>query len=89
MSEYQAPLRDMQFVLNELGYLDRVRALPDCAHLDADLVDAILGEAGKFAHGVLSPLNVSGDRQGARWEDGEVTTSKGWREAYQRFVDGG
>ncbi|MBH3431211.1 acyl-CoA dehydrogenase [Pseudomonas alkylphenolica] len=89
MSEYHAPLRDMQFVLNELGHFDQVRTLPGCTHLDADLVDAILGEAGKFAHGVLSPLNVPGDREGARWCDGEVTTSPGWREAYQRFIDGG
>lgn len=89
MSEYNAPLRDMQFVLNELGYLDQVRELPGCAQLDADLVEAILGEAGKFSHGVLSPLNVPGDREGARWRDGEVATAKGWREAYQRFTDGG
>ncbi|MEG0858155.1 MAG: acyl-CoA dehydrogenase [Pseudomonas sp.] len=89
MSEYHAPLRDMQFVLNELGYFDQVRTLPGCTHLDADLVDAILGEAGKFAQGVLSPLNVAGDREGARWCDGEVATSTGWREAYQRFIDGG
>ncbi|WP_342622500.1 acyl-CoA dehydrogenase C-terminal domain-containing protein [Pseudomonas alkylphenolica] len=89
MSEYHAPLRDMQFVLNELGYLDQVRELPGCNLLDAELVEAILGEAGKFAHGVLSPLNTQGDREGARWCDGEVSTVKGWREAYQRFIDGG
>ena len=89
MSEYHAPLRDMQFVLNELGYLDQVRELPGCNQLDAELVEAILGEAGKFAHGVLSPLNTQGDREGARWCDGEVSTVKGWREAYQRFIDGG
>ncbi|KJK16803.1 acyl-CoA dehydrogenase [Pseudomonas sp. 2(2015)] len=89
MSEYHAPLRDMQFVLNELGYLEQVLGLPGCSHLDVELVDAILSEAGKFAHGVLAPLNVSGDRQGARWLDGEVRTASGWREAYQRFTEGG
>jgi alkylation response protein AidB-like acyl-CoA dehydrogenase len=89
MNEYSAPLRDMQFVLNELGHRHEVSHLPGCDGLSADLADAILNEAGKFAHGVLSPLNVSGDREGARWLDGEVTTAKGWREAYQQFVEGG
>ncbi|MCY1495873.1 3-methylmercaptopropionyl-CoA dehydrogenase [compost metagenome] len=89
MSEYTAPLRDMQFVLNELGHLDRVATLPGCEELGADLVEAILGEAGKFASGVLSPLNVSGDQQGARWNDGEVSTPAGWRKAYEQFVEGG
>lgn len=55
MNEYSAPLRDMQFVLNELGYLGQVNELPGCEELGADLVDAILVEAGKFAQGVLSP----------------------------------
>src|SRR5689334_147608 len=89
MNEYSAPLRDMQFVLNELGHLDEVSRLPGCDGLSADLADAILNEAGKLAQGVLSPLNVSGDREGARWLDGEVTTAKGWREAYQQFIEGG
>ncbi|TDF84181.1 acyl-CoA dehydrogenase C-terminal domain-containing protein [Pseudomonas sp. H9] len=89
MSEYSAPLRDMQFVLNELGYLNQVTKLPGCEDLGADLVDAILSEAGKFAQGVLSPLNVIGDRQGARWHDGEVTTTPGWQAAYEQFVEGG
>ncbi|WP_394561127.1 acyl-CoA dehydrogenase [Aquipseudomonas alcaligenes] len=89
MSEYRAPLRDMQFVLNELGYLDQVSGLPGCEDLGADLVDAILTEAGRFAEGVLSPLNIRGDRQGARWKDGQVTTADGWRDAYSQFVEGG
>ena len=89
MSEYSAPLRDMQFVLDELGYLDQVNELPGCEDLGADLVDAILGEAGKFAEGVLSPLNLLGDREGARWNDGDVTTAKGWQAAYGQFVEGG
>ncbi|WP_166366892.1 acyl-CoA dehydrogenase [Pseudomonas akapageensis] len=89
MSEYTAPLRDMQFVLNELGLLDQVSQLPGCEDVSADLADAILAEAGKFAQGVLSPLNVSGDREGARWVDGEVHTAKGWHKAYQQFVEGG
>ncbi|UVJ46291.1 acyl-CoA dehydrogenase [Pseudomonas sp. LS1212] len=89
MSQYTAPLRDMQFILNELGHLDQVSQLPGCEDITGDLADAILAEAGKFAQGVLSPLNVSGDREGARWVDGQVHTATGWHKAYQQFVEGG
>jgi len=89
MSDYGAPLRDMQFVLRELAPLEQVAQMPGCEEATQDLADAILEEAGKFASGVLSPLNVVGDREGARWQDGEVATATGWRDAYGRFVAGG
>src|SRR5512133_1077403 len=89
MRDYAAPLRDMQFVLRELAPLDDVARLPGCGDVNLELAEAILKEAGKFAAGVLSPLNVVGDREGARVKDGEVTTATGWRDAYRQFVDGG
>ena len=89
MSEYAAPLTDMQFVLQELAGLDSVASLPGHEEVSAELAGAILEEAGKFAAGVLSPLNTVGDRQGARWKDGEVSTTPGWSEAYRQFVEGG
>ena len=66
MSSYNAPVRDMQFVLKELAGLDEVAALPGCEEASEDLVDAILEEAGKFASGVLAPLNWTGDQEGAK-----------------------
>jgi hypothetical protein len=60
MSEYFAPIRDMQFVLKELAGLDEVAQLPGCEEATPDLVDAVLEEAAKFAEEVLSPLNWSG-----------------------------
>src|SRR5258706_16193627 len=89
MSEYVIPLRDMQFLLRELAPLEQVAALPGCEEVTLDLAEAILEEAGKFAGGVLSPINASGDREGARWKDGEVVTAGGWKQAYRQFVDGG
>ena len=65
MAQYTPPIRDMQFVLHEL--LDAVPTLkhiPAYAELDADIVNHILEEAGKFAAGVLQPLNLPGDREG-------------------------
>ena len=89
MSSYNAPVRDMQFVLKELAGLDEVAALPGCEEASEDLVDAILEEAGKFASGVLAPLNWTGDQEGAKWQDGAVSTAPGWKDAYQQFIEAG
>ena len=85
MAEYTARLRDMKFVIKELAGLDAVSSLPGCEEVTHDLVDAVLEEAGKFAAGVLSPLNSIGDRSGCRLEDGVVTTPPGFKDAYRRF----
>ncbi len=89
MSTYAAPLKDMQFVIRELVGLDDITAMPDCAEVTVDVVDAVLEEASKFAAEVLDPLNRGGDQQGARLADGKVTSSRGFKEAYQQFVTGG
>jgi 3-(methylsulfanyl)propanoyl-CoA dehydrogenase len=89
MSTYLPPIKDMRFVMRELAGLDEVARLPGCEDLSADLVDAILEEAGKFASGVLAPLNRSGDQEGARWQAGEVFTASGWKNAYRQFAEAG
>jgi acyl-CoA dehydrogenase len=86
---YQAPLRDMQFILEHLVDFDAVAALPGCEEVTPDLVAAILEEAGRFATGVLAPLDRPGDIQGCRLENGLVLTPDGWAEAYQQFMAGG
>ena len=88
MSAYQAPLRDMQFVLHELAGIDEVSKLPGFEDT-LDVVDSILEEAGSFATGVLDPLNRTADKEGCTWTDGEVTTPKGFKEAYKKFADAG
>jgi alkylation response protein AidB-like acyl-CoA dehydrogenase len=89
MSNYSAPMKDMQFVLNELAGLDKVAQLPGYEEATADVVEAILDEAGKFAGGVLAPLNRTGDQEGAKWKDKAVTMPAGFGAAYQQFVDNG
>src|SRR5258707_12382873 len=86
MSEYKAPLRDMQFVLKELAGLDEIAKLPGCEEVTAELVGQILEESAKFAGGVLSPLNKPADQEGSKRENGEVRTPKGFKEAYKQFV---
>ena len=90
MSNYQAPLRDIQFNIFELfHYDDHYQALPGSQDVNAELIDAILNEFDKFCSNILSPLNAVGDEEGCTWNNGEVTTPKGFREAYQQYVEGG
>jgi alkylation response protein AidB-like acyl-CoA dehydrogenase len=77
---YAAPLADMRLVLDAFGNL------PDDA---AEIADAVLGEAAKFAENELAPLNRVGDEIGSVLENGVVRTPPGFREAYAKFVAGG
>jgi alkylation response protein AidB-like acyl-CoA dehydrogenase len=89
MSEYVAPLKDMQFVLKRLVGLDQVNTLPGWEEVTDDLMDAILEEASKLSSEVLSPLNATGDRQGAKFENGAVKMPSGFRDAYWQYVNAG
>jgi len=86
---YQAPVKDMLFVLNRLSGMDQICALPGYEEATPDIVAAVLEEAGKFASEVLWPLNHSGDLQGASWSTDGVTTADGWQQAYQQFAEAG
>jgi alkylation response protein AidB-like acyl-CoA dehydrogenase len=89
MSTYTPPLKDIQFVLNDVIGLERVSKLPGCEDVNAELAGQILEEAGKFAAEVVAPLNRSGDLEGAKWSDGAVTTPKGFKDAYRQYMEGG
>ncbi|MBI2253061.1 MAG: acyl-CoA dehydrogenase C-terminal domain-containing protein [Proteobacteria bacterium] len=90
MPAYKAPLRDIQFVLNELLQFENLpQQIPDFSEATPDLVATILEEAGKFCEEVLQPLNHPGDEEGCHYENGTVTTPKGFKEAYKTFIEGG
>ncbi|GLE64594.1 TPA: acyl-CoA dehydrogenase C-terminal domain-containing protein [Pseudomonas aeruginosa] len=91
MPEYNAPLRDMRFLLNDVFDAPALwQRLPRLAErIDADTADAILEEAAKVTGSLLAPLNRSGDEEGAQWQDGAVRTPAGFREAYATYAEGG
>ncbi|MEO1475505.1 MAG: acyl-CoA dehydrogenase C-terminal domain-containing protein [Pseudomonadota bacterium] len=90
MPRYDAPIRDMQFLLHEFLQMQSYSNLPGFADATPDVVDQILEESGKFAKEVLFPLNAVGDQQGCvRNSDGSVKTPDGFKEAYQQMVDNG
>ena len=79
---YAVPLADMRFVFEEVAGLGEIAQLPGCGAASPDLVEAVLGEAGKLAETVLAPLNQPADRAGSVLENGIVRTPSGFREAY-------
>jgi len=90
MATYKAPLDDMRFVLNDVFEAEKLWAsMPATAEVTRDLADAILEEAGKMVEGLLLPLNRSGDEEGCQWNDGVVTTPKGFKAAYKTFAENG
>lgn len=89
MTNYSAPVKDLQFVLEELVEINKIAALPGYEEATPDMVAAILEEAGKFGTEVLAPLNWSGDQQHSRLVDGKVVSPDGFADAYRQFSESG
>jgi len=88
MPTYTAPTRDMQFLLHDVLNVSE-QDIPGYDELDRDFTAAILGEAGKIAAEVLSPLNPVGDREGCTLENGVVRTPQGFKAAFDTVREGG
>ena len=89
MAEYIAPTREMKFVLKDVIDIGEVTALERFQDASDDIIDAVLEEAGKFCGEVLSPLNVVGDREGAKLTDDGVKPAPGFKEAYAAYAANG
>ena len=91
MPEFNAPLRDLRFVLHEVFDAPSLWArLPALAEtIDAETADAILEEAAKVTGGLIAPLNRGGDEEGAQWSNGAVSTPTGFKQAYATYIEGG
>ena len=92
MPQYHPPIRDMQFLLHEVfDAVATLQTLPPHAETDADTLNAVLEEGGKFAAQVTAPLNLSGDAEGCTLDKTThaVTAPTGFKQAYAQYVEGG
>ena len=90
MPIYNAPLADMKFILNDVFNAEQFwQNNENLAHLDAATAEAILEEMAKFAQNVTLPLNRTGDEEGAKYENGNVTTPAGFKAAFKQYAEGG
>lgn len=89
MPVYKAPLETMRFVLNDVLNVSQLSQLPGYEQATPDLMESILAEGSKFCEEVLFPLNQSGDQEGCHFDNGQVTTPKGFKEAYASYTQGG
>ena len=86
--QYKAPQRDMQFVMHDvLGLENLYASLPKFADTNRELIDSVVEAAAQFCEGELAPINRSGDEEGCTFDNGVVTTPKGFKEAYAKFVE--
>lgn len=86
---YRVPLREMQFVLEELSGLTGLLGLPRFEGLSVELVRSVLEENARFVQAEIAPLNASADASPARWQEGAVETSAGFKEAFGLYAQGG
>ncbi|CAI9008640.1 3-methylmercaptopropionyl-CoA dehydrogenase [Pseudomonas chlororaphis] len=89
MPEYKAPLRDMRFLIDHVFDFHSSYATLGASDASPDMVAAILEEGAKFCENVLAPLNRSGDEEGCHFDNGVVTTPKGFKQAFAQYVEGG
>jgi len=89
MTSYKAPLDDYRFILTELWDARELSAMPGFEDATPDVIASVLDEAAKFCEEILHPLNQSGDAEGCAFENGTVRTPKGFKEAYEKYVEGG
>ena len=86
---YRVPTQDIRFALNELADLPGVLELPGFEDFSAELIDAIIDENARFVEQEVAPLNRAGDQNGAKWNDGVVTTTPGFKKAFEEFAKAG
>jgi alkylation response protein AidB-like acyl-CoA dehydrogenase len=86
---YVAPVKDMLFCMKELADLEAIARLPGFEEAGLETAQAVLEECARFSQEVLAPLNKEGDLRPSTLQDGTVTTTRGFKEAFRQFAEGG
>ncbi|GHC86554.1 acyl-CoA dehydrogenase [Pseudorhodoferax aquiterrae] len=86
---YTAPLKDMLFNIRHLARIEQIAQMPGFEDAGLETAQAVLEESARFNQDVVAPLNEAGDRNPSSWKDGVVTTTPGFKQAFQQFAAGG
>ena len=86
---YTAPVKDMLFNMQHLAGLEEIAKIPGFEEAGMETAQAVLEECARFNQDVLAPLNWEGDKNPSSWKDGVVTTTAGFKQAYQQYAEGG
>ena len=86
---YTAPIKDMLFNMQHLAALNEIAKIPGFEDAGMETAQAVLEECARFNQDVLAPLNWEGDKHPSFWKDGVVTTTTGFKQAYQQYAEGG
>jgi alkylation response protein AidB-like acyl-CoA dehydrogenase len=89
MPSYKPPIQTVQFLLHDVIGLDKIKSLPQNAEVNRELIDAVLDAAGQFMAEELQPINMAGDEHGCDWNNGDVKSPPGFKDAYKKYIDGG
>ena len=89
MPVYKAPLDDIRFLLNDVHDIAQLSALPGYEEATPDMIDAVLEGGARICEDVLFPINQSGDTEGVKYDNGEVKTPSGFKEAYRQYINDG
>lgn len=89
MPDFKAPIRDYEFILNELLDVNQYKEMQGFEEVDSSLITALLNEGSKLCEEVLFPLNQSGDEEGLKFKNGNVIMPKGFKEAYKKYIQAG
>ena len=89
MATYAAPVREIQFVLNDVLNVGSLTEMPALADATPETLNGLIEEAAKFIQGQVAPLNAPGDAEGCKLANGEVTVPKGFVEVYKQFQEAG
>ncbi len=90
MTDYTPPITDIKFLIEDVfDFYGHYQKHENYSEVNQELVNMVIEECGKFCSNELAPLYQKGDEEGCHWEDGKVTTPKGFKEAYQTYVEGG
>ncbi len=90
MTRYTPPLADIGFVLEHVVGVDDVLSAERYEGIDAETVQMVIGEVGRFLADEVAPTNREGDQEGAtRTEDGRVVTPESFKGAYDQWVASG